>query len=316
MTAYRILFSAGLFFVLPAAAQTVPALINYQGRLTAQSGAPLPVGNYGIDFSLWDSLKSQTGLIWGQRQNVIVQANGVFNVILGAPGGSAIPGAMPAVNDLAFAFTAPNRFLGLTIVSSNGVAIPGTSEIAPRQQLLSAPFAINASHAAVANTVVPGSITTTNLAEGSITLSKLAPRMTNTTVGVGGMAVSGSSGDYSVSTTEADVTNLTVTITTTGRPIFIGLFPDGTAHGYLYSRDGGSSSAMYLTVIRGSETIGQTMFFKESGSGPVEIRVPASSISLIDFPDARTNTYKLRARIGSNDSSGLISNCRLIAFEL
>src|SRR6185503_1790433 len=125
MTAYRILFSAGLFFVLPAAAQTVPALINYQGRLTAQSGAPLPVGNYGIDFSLWDSLKSQTGLIWGQRQNVIVQANGVFNVILGAPGGSAIPGAMPAVNDLAFAFTAPNRFLGLTIVSSNGVAIPG-----------------------------------------------------------------------------------------------------------------------------------------------------------------------------------------------
>src|ERR1043165_6646581 len=100
-------------------AQTVPNLINYQGRLTDSNGAPLTNANYGIEFRLWDSPSDVTGLVWGQRQNVGVQANGVFNVILGAAGGSAITNPVPAVNDLAFAFTTSNRFLGMTVVASN-----------------------------------------------------------------------------------------------------------------------------------------------------------------------------------------------------
>src|SRR5438552_13406436 len=69
--------------------QSVPSLINYQGRLTDQTGAPLPIGNYGIEFRIWDSPTSTaSGLIWGQRQNVSIQASGVFNVIIGAAGGS------------------------------------------------------------------------------------------------------------------------------------------------------------------------------------------------------------------------------------
>src|SRR6266540_5034136 len=100
-------------------AQSVPSLINYQGRLTDQAGAPLASGSYGIQFRLWDSPTGTVadGLIWAQQQNITIQPNGVFNVTLGAPGGSPIPEPAPKVNDLAFAFTSSNRFLSVTIAS-------------------------------------------------------------------------------------------------------------------------------------------------------------------------------------------------------
>src|SRR6266576_1731064 len=149
---------------LTALAQSVPSLINYQGRLTDQTGAPLAVGSYGIEFRLWDSptATATNYLIWAQKRNGAVQANGVFDVILGAAGGSAIPGA--ATNDLASAFGSSNRFLGVTVVSSNGVSVPSASEILPRQQLLSVPFALETQTAAalisdLANALCPpGSI--------------------------------------------------------------------------------------------------------------------------------------------------------------
>jgi microcystin-dependent protein len=129
---------------LGASAQSVPSLINYQGRLTDQTGAPLAAGLYGIQFKLWDDPLAGN-LIWGQQQTVTLQSNGVFNVILGSPGGSPIPNATPAVNNLAYAFGGSNCFLGVTVVVSNEVSLPSASEILPRQQLLSVPFALVAS---------------------------------------------------------------------------------------------------------------------------------------------------------------------------
>src|ERR1051325_6541390 len=136
--------TAYLVSLIPAFAgiaftQTVPSLMNYQGRLANQLGAPLPTGNYAIQFRLWDSTTNGTGLIWGQQQNVSVQGNGIFNVILGAPGGTLIPGA--TITDLALAFGSSSRFLGMTLIASNGVLISGATEILPRQQILTVPYA-------------------------------------------------------------------------------------------------------------------------------------------------------------------------------
>jgi len=130
-------------------AQSVPPLINYQGRLTDQSGAPLAPGPYVIQFKLWDDalLTNATDLIWGQQQTVTLQTNGVFNVILGSPGGSSIPGVTPAVNSLGYAFAGSNCFLGVTVAAQNGANVPSPSEIAPRQQLLSVPFSVAAQQA-------------------------------------------------------------------------------------------------------------------------------------------------------------------------
>ena len=46
-----------------ASGQTVPSLINYQGRLTDPTGSALTPADYGIEFRLWDS-PAGTNLIW------------------------------------------------------------------------------------------------------------------------------------------------------------------------------------------------------------------------------------------------------------
>ena len=175
---HKILLVASIFTLKAqiAFAQSVPSLINYQGRLTDQTGAALPSANYGLQFRLWDSATNAApgGLIWAQQQNVSVQANGLFNVMLGAAGGSAVAGPTPAVDNLAFAFTSSNRFLGLTVVSSNGTVLAMPREIAPRQQFLSVPFAVKAASAdaaAIAASVLPGSITNGSIQTGAVVKS-------------------------------------------------------------------------------------------------------------------------------------------------
>lgn len=136
-------------------ADAVPSLINYQGCLTDQSGKPLAAGLYGIQFRLWSSASGTTSsdLIWGQQQEVLVSSNGTFATILGAPGGIPIPGEAGKVNDLAFAFGDPDRHLGITILSKEGVTLAGAREMLPRQQLLTVPYAAEARRARSADTV-------------------------------------------------------------------------------------------------------------------------------------------------------------------
>ncbi len=232
-------------FALGAAAQSVPPLINYQGRLTDQTGAALVSGPYTIQFRLWDSplTSGASDLIWSEQHGVIVQTNGAFNVILGA--GTVISTDAPAFTNLTSAFSSTNVFLGVTITLSNNVSVSSPLEIVPRQQLLTVPFAITAANAAVATTagiatsVVPGAIgsqqiaqggiQTSNLAAGIVTLANLAPRQISmNTAGIGGIAFSQSSGGntYSISSSsETPVPNLSVTLITSGRPVLVFLSP-------------------------------------------------------------------------------------------
>jgi len=124
-----------------SSAQSVPSLINYQGRLTDQTGAALSQGVYQIQFRLWDSptATNTSDLVWGELQSVTLFSNGVFNVILG----SGTPISAPT-NDLSTVFTQGVRLLGLTVVASNGVSVSSPSEFTPRQQILSVPYALQA----------------------------------------------------------------------------------------------------------------------------------------------------------------------------
>src|ERR1022692_3817689 len=126
MTRRKLLLFAAAFCVssigaLHSAAQSVPPLINYQGRLTDQTGAPLAPSLYVIQFRLvnYPTANASANLIWSQQQSATVQTNGVFNVILGS--GSAISSDAPAVTNLTSAFGSINVFLGGTITSSNGI---------------------------------------------------------------------------------------------------------------------------------------------------------------------------------------------------
>lgn len=156
------------FFTTILCGQSVPNLINYQGRLTDATGAGVAAGLYVLQFRIWDDPLSADPihLIWGQTQTAAAQANGVFNVLLGAPGGTMLPGT--AVNDLRFAFTDSVRLLGVTIVSHAGTNLANPIEIQPRQRLMSVPFAMTAQG------VVPGSIVSSSLAPKSVDANAIA----------------------------------------------------------------------------------------------------------------------------------------------
>jgi len=293
-----------------ALSQSVAPLINYQGRLTDQNGATLVGGVYGIQFRIWDSPTAfnASDLIWGQQYaNLVVQSNGVFSVILGSPGGSAIAGTSPAVNSLAYAFGSSNVFLGVTIAVSNGVALTSPSEILPRQQLLSVPFAFTAANAgtaasaAVASTVLPGSITTASLATNSVTLTNLAPRVVGSSVSLGGFAISASSGNYFTAAT-GDVPNLAVTITTSGRPVFVGLIPDGSANlGSIVCTRQNASTDLVAAFIRDSNLISYHYQANQVQGGQTDyFDLPPGCYYYLDSAPPGVHTYTFRLFAGNS----------------
>jgi microcystin-dependent protein len=118
------------------AASTVPQLINYQGRLTDANGAPLD-GTYQLEFNIYDA-SSEGTIQWGPQVFLAVPViNGVFNVVLGTT-----DTAGKAISE---AFTAEGRYLGIKLDTS--------TEITPRQQILSAPYAIKAQNGVPIGTV-------------------------------------------------------------------------------------------------------------------------------------------------------------------
>lgn len=134
------------------AQDAVPALINYQGKLLDGSGKTVPNGNYEIEFRIW-SAGTGGSLIWGRSFPVNVM-DGVFNVVLG-DSGSAL-NAATQVSEIRQAFKDRERYLGITITRDNsGAPVANPQEIVPRQQFLSAPFALAAKDAAMLGGVAP-----------------------------------------------------------------------------------------------------------------------------------------------------------------
>ena len=118
--------------VLSAGAQGVPDLFNYQGVLRGGSGELLAAGSYNVGFKLY-SIATGGSALWGRQYAVLLDSNGLFNVAMDDGAGtelianSTLPATISGHETL---------YLGLTV--------EGSTEIAPRQQLLSVPFALRA----------------------------------------------------------------------------------------------------------------------------------------------------------------------------
>ena len=169
--------SVALLLAIPFIARSqnqVPAAINYQGRLTDTLGNPLASGYYEIQFRIWsDATSVQPGdLVWGRSFPLHVVTNGLFNILLTDDGGLITTPITPT-NTLLTAFGGQDRYLGLTITVSNNVSIlqADQSEISPRQQLASAPFAVQAQ---TANGVRALGVTSDALGTGSVIAGKIA----------------------------------------------------------------------------------------------------------------------------------------------
>lgn len=129
-------------------------------------------------------------------------------------------------------------------------------------------------------------------------------RPTGSSVGVRGVAIaSADSGFWSTtSQTSVDVSNQSVTITTSGRPVRI------TFNGGHLGIDGQGWAAFEL--YRGSTLISTTTV-----KANTLCYIPGSSISHIDMPAAGTYTYKLMARTWSPNTC-CINQVKIVVYEL
>lgn len=141
-----------------------------------------------------------------------------------------------------------------------------------------------------------GTVTTSKLANNAVTRAKEAAV---------GQQVSSSSGAFSTSsTTFVDVTNLTVTITTTGRPVVLMFYPDGSANQSLINSGVNVAS---FQILRGVTVIAQS-----AATGLVS---PPGVLNMLDVVAAGTYTYKLQGH-ASGGSTLLVNYTVLAAYEL
>ncbi len=130
---------------------------NYQGRLSS-NGTPAN-GTYDVTFSLFDAANSGSPVGGIILTSTVPVVDGVFSTSLDFGGG---------------VFTGPARWLELS-VRTNG---PGSFQLlSPRQELLATPYAIHAAtaaSAASAESLPPNTITTSAIADGSVTTAKIA----------------------------------------------------------------------------------------------------------------------------------------------
>lgn len=127
---------AALCAAVSLAASAVPVSVAYQGVLRDAQGGVLANRQQTIEFRLYTEATGETtSALWGRSVAVLLDTNGLFNVSLADGNGSVLEStAHTNLVDALKAARPTNLFVGLTVVDSSG-------EIAPRQQILSVPYA-------------------------------------------------------------------------------------------------------------------------------------------------------------------------------
>jgi hypothetical protein len=151
---------------------TVPELLSYQAYVADVSGNPIggaqPVNRSAI-FKLYDAATGGN-LLYAETQTVTI-SGGSFSVLIGnGTGISGLPGPSAPANPSGVRIGSIAKsplFLGITVDDGTPAADP---EISPRQQLVSSAFTLRA---AVAESLVDGSLKTDMVVDGSITTSKI-----------------------------------------------------------------------------------------------------------------------------------------------
>jgi hypothetical protein len=140
---------------------------------------------------------------------------------------------------------------------------------------------------------------------GAITASGGIVGLTRASLGAVGQQVSSACGSFSTSSgTPVDVTNMSVTITTTGRPVML-LVESGTTGGSIYTNSFAAAPSIYL--VRASTTISKNVY--QSAVATFPFPPP-----YIDPVAAGTYTYKVQA--SATGSSIYMADLKLVAFEL
>jgi hypothetical protein len=115
-----------------------------------------------------------------------------------------------------------------------------------------------------------------------------------------GQQISASSGAFSnAGAAFIDVTNLSVTITTSGRPVVLMLIPDGSANQYDVTATSGSA-----------------IFAFDRGGSFIARWYGGSNRAMMFFDPVAAGTYTYKMRVSPNSASLLVNYAVLVAYEL
>jgi hypothetical protein len=160
-----------------------------------------------------------------------------------------------------------------------------------------------------------GSVTTIKLADGAVTQIKRASLP---------VAVSASSGViFTTSGTFSDVTNLSVSLTTTGRPVVVQMVSASAAAGVLVgsvqcvSSSTSDCAAGILFVLDGSGLARMSSGTSPNGNaGVLSGTVACSDFSYLDTSvTAGAHVYKVQWAVSSGTRVNM-DQCKLVAYEL
>lgn len=203
-------------------------------------------------------------------------------------------------------------------------SLPGSTKIMTLDASgnIAAAYSVDGTTIAVAANVigVPTSgINTTQLAANAVTQAKLALRPTNNPAAAGEIAVSASSGTYSSgSLTFANATNLTVDITTLGRPVMVMLQDDGTGTANTYGEHlvAATTVEVWAGIARDGVLIAQSHLTIGISADAQILGFPTNCVQILDPVAAGTYNYTIQVKVGdSNDRIHLI-NTKLVAYEI
>lgn len=184
----------------------------------------------------------------------------------------------------------------------------------------------NAGNMGVAIPISKG-LTNSNIANQTITQGLLAPRATGSTVAAGGYATTASSSN-TTSTSSSSLSNITgfsVTITTTGRPVVVGLTADGAGSGSVIYLNNGATNVGLATfvILRGGVAVSfSEMGSQTSGGGatPNFLNYPVSIVNYIDSNSgvglpAGTYTYTMQWAMQGSGTNLQLINAIMYAYE-
>jgi hypothetical protein len=169
--------------------------------------------------------------------------------------------------------------------------------------------------------IADSNVTTAKIADSNVTTAKIADNnVTKGKLAALGHQISASSGSSSsASTSYIDVPNLSVTITTTGRPVMILFISDGSGNpSRLWLRAAtDNANNFYAQILRGASVITtQNIQVEASSLGAYsDMAESPASLNQMDFPAAGTYTYKLQAKFQAGNIWN-VEYVKMVVFEL
>ncbi len=303
--------------------QTIPYLINFQGRLTDNNGNVLPDGSYNIKFRIFNASTGGTNeweadRVYGTSDHRVTVENGLFNIQFGDTSQGD-----PTLSPSLFSGTYP-LYLEVELptpasatCASNGCAVWTEGAMTPRQSLASSPYAFNADTLDGIDSTAFGQLSTANswTAANSFTPSSgvaitLTPAASTDSLDVKNssgatQAYFDSNGILNVGQTIQDTTT-TVDLGTSANPFRSGYFGTSVQTPALNATSsGGTITTNAGTIQNSTSSTGMTIDLKSSSNTTLTVTNSGTGTAGVSVEGGLTIGTGQTYDVGSSTGEGV-----------